>query len=573
MSTLYDTRRYLTNFDSARTGHIFADVLVIGGGVAGARAAIEAARHVDNVLLVCKEAMEESATRYAQGGVANARAEGDSSAKHVADTLRVGCGLNRPEAVELVIRQAPDRIDELIQWGMRFDKDGDRLAMTREGGHSMARVLHADGDATGRELARVLTARVRQCDNIRVFEQCFVIDLITDQGRCLGAVTHHNKHGHQLVWGEQTILASGGGGRVYRETTNPPVATGDGLAIAYRAGARMADLEMVQFHPTTLYVAGANRVLISEAVRGEGALLVDGDGQRFMESYHPDAELAPRDVVCRAIFKQMRLTRSNCVYLDVSPIGAERFVGRFPGITRFCSQFQIDVRRDLIPVRPAAHYMIGGVVADLDASTNIDGLLCCGEASCSGLHGANRLASNSLLEGLVFGAIAGESAGTRVGRGPGRLPPVRIQSEVEASPRTELDLQDIRNSLRSVTWRNAGIERTGQRLSEMCEIIDFWGHYVLDKTFDDSLGWETQNMLSLCRLIATAAFQRTRSLGVHFRTDEGESAIVNRQSSIVNQPDDAQPSHILIQRGLESPTISRAGLDLRTMNDEYHKPG
>ncbi len=549
VSTLHDHRRYLTNFDSWRTGHIFTDVLVIGGGSAGASAALEAATLTDNVLVVCKSGLSESTTRYAQGGIAAVRATDDSIETHIEDTLRVGCGLCRRDAVEILVRGASERIDELVEWGMRFDLTGGTLALTREGGHSVSRVLHAEGDATGREMSRVLCERLRANENIRIFDDCFLIDLITHEGRCVGAITFNPEHGHQLIWARQTILASGGAGRIYRETSNPPVATGDGYAAAYRAGARLADIEMVQFHPTTLYVAGAARALISEAVRGEGAVLVDRDGTRFMESYHPDGELAPRDVVSRAIFQQMRETRTNCVHLDARGIGAERFAKRFPGITKLCRDFQIDAGRELIPVRPAAHYMVGGVLTDTDGTTSLDGLLCCGEVACTGVHGANRLASNSLLEGLVFGTIAGRTAGTRAGNGPEVPSRGRISSANPPSQRTELDLQDIRNSLRSLMWRNAGIERDGERLTESREIIEFWGHYVLDKTFDDTQGWETQNMLGLSRLIVIAARERERSIGVHYRTD-GDAA------------DQSKPlRHLSVHRGEDGLRLGRLDLD------------
>ena len=549
MTALFDTRRYLTNFDSWRTGHIVTDVLVIGGGVAGARAAIEAARHAEFVLLLSKDVLTESVTCYAQGGVANVRGPDDSFERHIDDTLKVGCGLGRVATVERVVREGTARIDELMQWGMRFDADGDHLALTREGGHTAHRILHHNGDATGRELSRVLTDRVRQTDNIRVFEHCFLIDLITVEGRCVGAVTFHATHGHQLVWAKQTILASGGCGRLFRETTNPAIATGDGYAAAYRAGARLADAEMMQFHPTTLYVAGANRLLITEAVRGEGARLVDRDGERFMQSYHPDAELAPRDVVSRAIIDRMRTMRMNCVYLDVRHIGRDRFTHRFPQIAQTCKDFQIDVGKDLIPVRPAAHYMVGGVVTDLDGRTNIDGLLCCGEVACTGLHGANRLASNSLLEGLVFGAAAGETAGRSLHNEARPIHRGHVRSDNPMSHRTELDLADIRNSLRSLMWRNTGVERNGERLAEAREIIDFWGHYVLDKTFDDPAGWEMQNMLSLARLMVTAAHARRHSLGVHYRTDDDAH----------DDPDANR--HIVLYRHEGLPTLTRFSLD------------
>jgi L-aspartate oxidase len=356
-----------------------------------------------------------------------------------------------------------------------------------------------------------------------------------------------------LIWAKRTVLATGGCGRVYRETSNPPLATGDGYAVAYRAGAILGDMEMVQFHPTTLYVAGSSRALISEAVRGEGAYLIDRNGERFMPRYHPDTELAPRDVVSRAIVQQIRETNASSVYLDVRHIGKQRFARRFPRIARLCAEFQIDVSEELIPVRPAAHYMIGGVVTDVSGRSNVDGLLCCGEAACTGLHGANRLASNSLLEGLVFGARAGETAGRTADDRPHALQRGHLSSLNTPSQRTALDLPDIRNSLRSVMWRNVGIERTGDRLAEASEIIEFWGKYVLDKTFDEPSGWEAQNLLSVGRLVVLSARHRQRSLGVHCRIDE--------PGTDPHEP----PYHLVIQRTAEGPSVRRVGLDFATV--------
>lgn len=520
MASLFDTRRYLTDFDSGRTGHVLTDTLVIGSGVAGSRAAIEAAEY-GLVALLTKSRFSESCTNYAQGGIAVAIGPNDSPEKHYEDTMRVGCGLCHPEAVDRLVREAPDRIRELIDWGAEFDHDGDELALAREGGHSECRIIHAHGDQTGRELAATLERRVRLTRNLRVFEHCYLIDLITADGRCVGAVAFHERHGHQLIWARQTILASGGCGRIWRETTNPPVATGDGVAAAYRAGATLCDMEMMQFHPTTLYVAGAGRALISEAVRGEGGRLVDRAGNRFMSGYHPDGELAPRDVVSHAIHQHLAETRSNCVFLDVRHIRG--FAKRFPHVARLCSDFEIDVTSELIPVRPSAHYMIGGVDVGLDTSTSVDGLLCCGEAACSGIHGANRIASNSLLEGLVFGRVAGETAGKRV-RDEGKTVPVHdVTSAHPESSRTALDLPDIRNSLRSLMWRNAGIERNEARLRETCDILDFWAHYTLDKTLDNTDGWETQNELTIARLVAASALERRESIGVHRRSDDDQA--------------------------------------------------
>jgi L-aspartate oxidase len=523
MAALYDTRRYLTGFDVHRVPNLFVDVLVIGAGVAGLRAAIEAAKH-GSVLLICKSRIIESNTWRAQGGVAAVLSENDTVDAHISDTLRVGCGLCDLPAVERLVSEGPDRIRELMDWGAIFDTRKQQIQLGLEAGHSAARIIHAQGDATGQEVANTLIRIVRGTRNIRVFEDCFAVDLITIDRQCRGVSTYHRHFGHQLFWAKQTILANGGCGSLYRETTNADISTGDGSAMAYRAGAQLRDMEMVQFHPTTLYVAGASRALISEAVRGEGAHLVDREGRRFMLDYHPDAELAPRDVVSRAIVTEMAKRDVTYMYLDVRHLNIEKFRKRFPGISRLCEQFEIDIAKDRIPVRPAAHYMIGGVFVDSEGRTTTANLWACGEVASTGVHGANRLASNSLLEGLVFGTTAGHGAGIAAASEPGEIKPETIRSDIEPSTRTVLDLEDVRNSLRSVMWRNVGISRIGQRLTETMEIVDFWGHYVMDKLFDEPRGWETQNMLTLARLIAASAQTREESRGVHFRKDHPETS-------------------------------------------------
>lgn len=518
MSSLIARRRYLTNFEPHRLPHLFTDVLVIGSGAAGLRAAIEAAQTCD-VLLVAKSVVGESATHYAQGGIAAAIGPGDSVEAHAADTLQTGCGLAHSEVVAAVVADAPERINELISWGAGFDRSGGGLAFGREGGHGASRIIHANGDATGRELSRVLLDRAAACERLRIFENCFVIDLLTDDSRVVGVIAFHPKHGHQLFWATTTILATGGCGRLYRETTNPAIATGDGLAMAFRAGATLRDMCMMQFHPTTLYVAGAARALVSEAVRGEGGRLLNREGERFMPRYDDRGELAPRDIVSRAIACEMTQSRSTHVYLDVRHFSPGQFESRFPNISRLCRDFDLEPERDLIPVRPTAHYMIGGVIADMRCQTSVEGLLACGEAASSGLHGANRLASNSLIEGLVFGRIAGQVAAERATAETGRQRPHDISHLFPPSPRTELDLDDVAHSLSSVMSRNVGIERTADRLRESTEIFEFWARYVLDKVFDSVRAWETQNMLILAYCIATAAATRTESRGVHFRSD------------------------------------------------------
>lgn len=543
-------RRYLIPFKAARLPQQFADILVIGGGVAGLRAAIAAADEGADVLILTKDTLDQSNTWYAQGGIAAVLQPADSYQSHVEDTEKGGAGICDHRAVEVVIKEGPERVLELLEWGANFDKkEGNPhgLAFTREGGHSFARILHAFGDATGKELAQTLIRTVRGREQIRISEKSFVVDLITDGGRCLGALAMIDGH-VQFIWAKRTIIASGGAGQLYRESTNPKIATADGLAMAYRAGATLQDMEMVQFHPTTLYIAGSSRALITEAVRGEGAYLVDRHGKRFMADYHEMAELAPRDVVSRAIIEQIRKTHYTHVYLDVRHLPTRQFRERFPQLAHLTDEFGIDVTKELIPIHPAAHYMIGGVDADLLGRSSLKGLYAVGEAGCSGLHGANRLGSNSLLEGLAFGARAGADA-ARAAREEVITFPKTLEHKVSASTRTELDITDVKSSLRSVMWRNVGIERAGQRLEETREIIAFWSRYVMDKTFDASVsresavaGWELQNMLTVCSLITAAAYTRTESRGAHFRLDYPQ------------RDDEHWRMHLLWRRPAETPT-------------------
>lgn len=542
MHPLFDQRRYLIPFRSSLLPQIFTDVLVIGTGVAGLRAAVAAAEAGKECIVVTKtgEADEDSNTAWAQGGIAAVVDAADSTESHIADTLAAGADLCDEPAVRTIIEGGPARIRELINWGMRFDLEGGTLALGQEGAHSRPRILHADGDATGRELARCLLARAKSLDKVRVFTKCFALDLVTPSPEpgspVMGAITHHPRYGLQVIWARGTILAAGGAGMIYRETTNPRSATADGLAMAYRAGAQVSDLAFIQFHPTTLYLAGRPRSLITEAVRGEGALLLDQSGHRFMPDVHPMAELAPRDIVSRAIVQRLATHGGTHVLLDVR--GIRNFGERFPGIAELLRSVDLDPARDLIPVNPAAHYTIGGVVTDERARTNIPGLFAVGEVACTGLHGANRLASNSLLEGLVMGEIAGREAasastpsasgaasngsgGGGGGGGGGGVPPapVPIVSDIRISEQGELDLPDVISSLRSAMWRNAGIERSGTRLAGVREMIDFWARYTLDKIFDSPEGWQTQNMLLAAALTARSAQWREESRGCHWRSD------------------------------------------------------
>jgi len=405
-----ELKRYLVNIDSNSTRQLFADCLVVGAGIAGLRAAIEAAEHC-SVIIVCKDTLENSNTWKAQGGIASVLDKTDTFEAHIADTMKTGCGLSDEAVVDFVVRQGPELVEQLFGWGTEFDQIDGRIATTLEGGHSHPRIAHAHGDETGRGIAEVLIRKVRENPNVKIMERFYTVDLLTNDGsECVGIIGRDRNSSpgtDQIIWAPNTILVTGGAGQLYRETTNPEVATGDGVAMAYRAGAILQDLEFVQFHPTTLYIAGASRALITETLRGEGAVLLDNEGRRFMKDYDESAELAPRDIVSRAILSQMLKTKSTHVYLDVRHLDKEHFAKRFPTISELCESFDIDVSRDLIPVRPSAHYMIGGIKTDASARTSIENLYACGEAASTGLHGANRLGSNSLLEGLVFGKIAG----------------------------------------------------------------------------------------------------------------------------------------------------------------------
>lgn len=516
----YHEREMLIPFRSALLPQIFTDVVIVGTGVAGLRAAIEASQQND-VIVLAKESIDLSNTSWAQGGIAAVMNAKDSINAHIQDTLEAGAGLCEPSAVRALVEEGPVEIQQLLKWGMRVDRDeSGQPALGLEGGHHCHRIIHSDGDATGVELARCLVEKVRQQRRVRVFDRCFAIDILVDQRngqrRAAGVLTWHPRHGLQIIWAKATVLASGGCGQIFRETSNPKVATGDGVSMAWRAGATVTDLEFMQFHPTTLYVAGAPRHLISEAVRGEGAKLVDRDGVSIMRDLHELADLAPRDVVSRAIVKHLAKSGESHAWLDARCMGSTGFSKRFPGLSRMLAGFGLDGGRNLIPVHPAAHYSIGGVETDLYGRTNVSALYACGECAATGVHGANRLASNSLLEGLVFGrrvaqAIDLDALAAAV--------PVPLTHEVERPERGELDLADVRSSLRSAMWRNVGIERSSTKLSDMLEMFAFWGRYAFDSVFDEPMGWETQNMLTSARLMVLAALARNESRGTHTRLD------------------------------------------------------
>ncbi len=514
-------RRYLCSFDSRRILHRFTDVAVVGSGVAGFRAACELAEGGVSVSVFTKGRIRDANTDRAQGGVAAVlmpERTGDATELHLQDTLASGCGMAKENIVRITVEEGVTRVRELIEWGAKFDQRDGVLHFTQEGGHGKPRIVHARGDATGHEILNVLTRQVTTNPAIQVIEDTYVLDLLTEGGRCVGLLTWQSHSGPVAVWARAVVLASGGYGRLYRENTNGPHATGDGIAMAYRAGAELADLEFVQFHPTTLYIAGAERFLITEAARGEGGILKDNTGVRFMPSYHKMAELAPRDVVARAILDRMNKTKQPMVFLDLTGIGREKLTHSFPGILAICRQFDIDPVREPIPVRPGAHYTIGGVTTDEWGRTTMEGLYACGEVSVTGLHGANRLGSNSLLEGLVFGTRAGQRVlGDIAGVAEPSCPPA-LAVETGFKHR-DLDIIDMRRSLESVMAREVGIVRGGPQLEDARRLFARWSECVGEVEFSDPQGWELQNMLMVAFLITESALWRRESRGAHYRED------------------------------------------------------
>ncbi|MER7073334.1 L-aspartate oxidase [Terrabacter sp. NPDC000476] len=506
-----------------------ADVIVVGSGIAGLTTALRLRRRVDRVLLVTKTVLDEGSTAWAQGGIAAVMSPEDSPAEHVHDTLVAGVGLCDVDAVETLVREGTDAVWDLIALGAEFDRgDGGSLSLTREGGHHRDRILHAGGDATGREISRALIAaldRVRDDPGIEVIEHALVVDLLTDaEARVCGVTLHVIGEGQVdgvgAAHARAVVLATGGLGQIYASTTNPSVATGDGMAAALRAGAVLADLEFVQFHPTVLWLGEGSRgqqPLISEAVRGEGAFLVDASGERFMQGEHPLADLAPRDVVSRAIIRRMRETGTDHVFLDCRHLGAEFLEQRFPSIVRRCRELGFDPATQLLPVAPAQHYASGGVRTDLRGRTSLEGLYACGETSCTGVHGANRLASNSLLEGLVFARRIADDLTARLAAG--ELPetaPVAPQGEPGlVRGKRRLDVQRAMTAGSGTVRSATSLARTQQALAELA------ARAVADDA--DKQGgpksWETTNLLHLGRALTYAAALREETRGGHVRED------------------------------------------------------
>ncbi len=499
---------------------IQTDVLIMGSGVAGLRAAIEAGRY-GRVIILNKGLLNESSSEFAQGGIAAALdADEEAITSHVQDTLNAGCGLCRPEAVRVLVEEGLLRVQELIGWGAEFDKIGDRFALATEGAHRHRRILRARGDATGYEIVRTLIRTLQGNPQVTFQTGHFAIDLLMDaeqQGVCRGAWVLDEQTGVQKKYlAKGVILATGGGGQVYQRTTNPEIATGDGIAMALRAGAVVEDMEFVQFHPTALLLPSAPSFLLSEAMRGEGAILCHADGGRFAQQYHPDGEMAPRDVVTRAIWDQMRQGRA--VYLDVTHLSAEFVQNRFPRIYATCLRYGVDITREKIPVAPSAHYLMGGVKTSLTGETSLSRLFAVGEVACTGVHGANRLASNALLEGLVFGARAGEEMGRRVDA------PQATDDAVApryANPAPHHVYASIQKDLREMMWNEVGILRSEDSLQRA---LTQWTQWIQWTEVTAGLALsrpalETANLLQVSGAMIASALNRKESLGAHYRTE------------------------------------------------------
>jgi L-aspartate oxidase len=507
------------------------DFLVMGAGVAGLRAAVELANHGD-VLVVTKESLGESNTHYAQGGIAVATEGDEDIALHLEDTVNAGDGIVTRPAAELLVREGPLRIEELIEWGANFDREGDshsgKLLRTREAAHSRPRILHANGDATGAEISRSLVAFARAHPRIRFAEWTMVTTLVVADGRVIAAdlasvgPNAADRTPHRIA-ARSILIAAGGAGQVYSDTTNPAVATGDGIALAATAGAELADMEFYQFHPTALALPGVPRFLLSEALRGEGAYLRNHRGERFMERYHPKLELAPRDVVARAIAREGMggtATETNAVYLDMRHVTSIDPHKRFPGISAFLARQGLDLARDLIPVRPAAHYLMGGIRTDLDGRTSLAGLYAAGEAACTGVHGANRLASNSLLEGLVFGARAAQAM-----LADGLALVSACAPEAIQAPLSSYDEELVENyiaALQRAMWSCAGLLRQQSMLLEgvaaQAECEAGIARFVQQGKSSRRL-IEAQALSRVAHSILQSALARAESRGAHFRND------------------------------------------------------
>jgi L-aspartate oxidase len=496
------------------------DYIVVGAGIAGLRASIELAS-AGRVLCLAKRELSESNTQYAQGGIAAALSDEDEIQLHLQDTINAGDGLVNAEAARVLVEEGPLRIEELIKWGTDFDRQGTKLAFTREGAHSRKRVLHAHGDSTGREIGRALYFRAAALKSITFREFGFTSELLLEHGRVCGVRLLEENGQRRDIRARGVLLATGGLGQIYSDTTNPSVATGDGVAMAWRAGAEIGDMEFVQFHPTALYLKGAPHFLLSEALRGEGAYLRNTNLTRFMAKYHELHELAPRDVVARAIAHELEVSqlKEPVAYLDLTHLNGERVRKRFPRIYATCMEYNIDITEELIPIRPAAHYAMGGVKTDLEGRTSLPGLFAAGEVAATGVHGANRLASNSLLEGLVYGARAAQALASEIGigmsNGPLKNHAGMPTTSVNSTPSTEAE--QVIAQVQRLMWQNLGIVREGKKLRETVPQLE-----AIRSTLPAGSCrrcCEARNIADTALLIARSALARLESRGAHYRMD------------------------------------------------------
>ncbi len=503
---------------------IEVDFVVVGSGVAGLRAAIELG-HVGSVLVLAKSELAETATALAQAGIAAALSDEDQVSLHEHDTIEAGDGLCDPAAVRALVEEGPHAIQELIAWGTHFERTGSKLSFTREGAHSRSRVLHAHGRATGREISKTLAAKAHSIANIRFQARAFTTELLAEDGRITGLSFLDEADGSRpMVFSRAVLLAAGGCGHIFHDTTNPPTATGDGLAMAYDAGAELRDMEFVQFHPTALQLKGAPRLLLPQSLLREGGVLRNADLERFLKRYHEAGELAPREAIARAIVSEMQHTQSPFVYVDMTRISADSVRRRFPRVYSTCQTYGVDLTSDLVPVSPAAHYAIGGVKTDLVGRSSLPGLYAAGETAATGVHGANRLASNALLEGLVFGARAGRAIAedTRSLSKPvaPRVLPHRANTAAnnKGSADRETNGRDAAlEKIRSVLWEYAGILRDGDKLAKVLEEL---GALEVERPVADSRpASELHNVWTLAQLVARCALARQESRGCHYRSD------------------------------------------------------
>jgi L-aspartate oxidase len=504
---------------------IRTDFVVVGAGVAGLRAAIELAE-AGRVLVIAKDSLRESSSEYAQGGIAAALSDDDEVELHEQDTLVAGDGLCDPAAVHTLVEEAPAAIEQLIEWGTAFDREGSRLLFAREGAHSRNRVLHAHGDSTGREIVRTLRQQARSREAVAFQSFAALTDFLVQDGEVVGVLAFDEMtRDNVLIEARAVLLATGGLGRVFENTTNPDVATGDGVACAFRAGAAIEDIEFVQFHPTALYVESTPRFLLSEALRGEGAYLRNAGGERFMQRYHPLKELAPRDVVSRSIVMELRATGDSSAFLDMTHLPSGFVRERFPRIYATCLSYGVNLETVQAPVRPAAHYAMGGVKTDLHGRTNMARLHAAGEVACTGVHGANRLASNSLLEGVVFGARAGQAMR--------ELMDVHSLSVV---PQPSLFPSISERDLRAIAWNSCGILRNGPELEAAHRRLA--ANFQSAQTSPGRISFELRNMHQVSLLISQAALEREESRGGHYRSDFPAKSPAFEKHSLIKKTDE-----------------------------------